>query len=159
MEALSLAVSGEKQPGTKDYLKNMAKNMIRKDLEIFRIQDTIYDVFNCTEFYSRNDDEFLSIDHSIQLAYGKSLESLDQILVDVFHECTLALAFDYRSERKDVLSYIERTASFLGEQIFEASKKENAKEATINLLSCFEERFPHLKIRDRASYLNQIACQ
>jgi len=140
-------------------VKTICQNMIRKDLEIFRIQDLLFEVFREPEFYSRCDDEFLSVDHTIQLAFGRPIEELDQTLVGVIQDCTMALAFDYRTSKTNFLTFIDRKASFLAEQIFSVSEIENTEAAILNFITAVELNYPHLDIWGRLSFVKHLKPQ
>ena len=142
-----------------EQLKKICQNMIRKDLEIFRIQDLLIGIFRDTEFYSRHDDEFLSVDHTLQLAFGKPIKELDETLVGVFQDCTMTLAFDHRTPKGNVLAAIEKNASFLADQIFSASEEENAELAILNFVTAIESNFPHLDIWEKLRYVSHLKPQ
>ena len=93
-------------------LFEICQNMIRKDLEIFRIQDRMLDLFNDLEFFSQRDDEFSSLDFALELAFGKKMDELDENLIAIVGEIAWNAAFSYRRAKVqgDEKEYMSETA-------------------------------------------------
>ena len=137
----------ERKKLDREYLKVMAKDMVRKDFELIRIQDHFLKVFSEVEFFSKHNDDLSSIEHCLELALG---EVLEEIMVDNYWalvcESGVALAFDYKREFKDQVNIIEQISETLVDLIFAASEQKNEIEKQKFFIEGFEQNYPHLKI-------------
>ncbi|HAZ13893.1 MAG: hypothetical protein A2X86_12950 [Bdellovibrionales bacterium GWA2_49_15] len=157
MEASTLNLLKMNNALPRPQLFLICENMIRKDLEIFRIQDRMVDLFNEIEFFSRHEDEFSSIDFALELAFGKKIDEVDEKIVGIVGEIALNAAFFYRRGKiqGDVIEYISLTAKKITEIIFTASLETTPDMATVKCLELFHKNFPNLEIE----YVNNIYAQ
>jgi len=52
--------------------KIMCRNMVRKDFEMIRVQDSFIKLFNDADFFSQTNDDLLSIEHVAQIAFKRT---------------------------------------------------------------------------------------
>ena len=129
-------------------LFEICQNMIRKDLEIFRIQDRMLDLFNDLEFFSQRDDEFSSLDFALELAFGKKMDELDENLIAIVGEIAWNAAFSYRRAKVqgDEKEYMSETAKKITEVIFVSALEVKPPMAVLRCIELFHKNFPTLEI-------------
>ena len=144
---------------SKERLTQMAKEMIRKDFEVFRVQDRLYEFFKDAEFFSHHNDEFLSVQHAVELAFGKTIKAVDETLWGFICDCSVALAFDYKTGSQNILWNIKLNASTLADLIFRASEKDDVVSSTQDFLNGFIKKYPHLELKQARKYLTEVSIE
>jgi hypothetical protein len=121
-------VASNKKSLSKLELIKLCKQMVRKDFEVYQMQNKINKVSNAIQVFSRRDDELASIRHTIMLATGLNLEQLEnsRFLNSVLDASTdlifyIHTGFSYPSKK------ITRITSNFVDLIFKASCKEHDK--------------------------------
>ncbi|HAZ12495.1 MAG: hypothetical protein A2X86_19755 [Bdellovibrionales bacterium GWA2_49_15] len=135
-------------PMPRTRLISICQNLIRKDLEIFYVRDHMVLLFGEIDFNSRPDDEFLSLDFTLEFAFGKKVDELDDDLVGLFSEILMNAAFFYRrgQMQRDVHDYMARTAEKIVQIIFTAAQEVTLPMAGFKCVEEFHKYFPNLDI-------------
>ena len=124
----------------------MCKDMVRKDFEILRIQDALYNIFSNTEFYSKYDDELLSVQHSVELASGYIISKKEiNPFYNVVSEAATALAFSPKETMSNCLESILKKTNILIEIIFNSSEQESEVDAQREFINAFKKNFPKIQ--------------
>lgn len=148
----------------REHLMSMAKDLVRKDYELIRIQDSFLKVFRDAEFYSKPNDDLSSLEQTMELATGEIIEEgQEDIFWGLVCDCGIAVAFDYKRPGVDEVHLIERNAEKIVELIFKATNKESDLEKQQVFIEGFETEFPHLSIpfleRRRMELNDGVSCQ
>lgn len=131
----------------KTNVKIMCRNMVRKDYELIRIQDKFLNIFNESNFYSVSNDELLSIDYLIQLAFNKVSIEIDPELHDTVTDFGCQLAFQYKGNGKEELETIKENACMLVNLIFQASTFDTDAESHVFILKEMIKNYSYLNIK------------
>lgn len=132
----------------------MCQDMIRKDFEIVRLQNVFLTLFNETQFFSRHEDEFLSIEHTIQIAFERKIENFQEGFVNCIYECGLNLAYQtWDSSKDESLKLVDQHSKALCELIFKASRFKSEYESLCFFLQEFMKAFPKVEMPWAKSFL------
>lgn len=118
--------------------KRMCQEMLRKDFELLQIQESFCQIFGDAELFSQPNDDLLSIEHAIQIAYQKAREDFVGNQFEVLYECGCQLAFS-----KD-LGTAEEKANFFTTLIFQASTFIEGAEGINFFLKEFIDAYPEI---------------
>jgi hypothetical protein len=136
--------------------KIMCRNMIRKDFELIRIQDSFLKLFNDVEFFSDQNDDLLSIDHVAQIAFKKINYEFTQDLYDFIRDFGCQLAFNYKNGEKSELENIKENSIVFVNLIFESSTFDCQKQAMRYFLKRMIKGFPHFNLIQAKRYLKEL---
>ncbi len=139
--------------------KIMCRNMIRKDFELIRIQDSFLKLFNDVEFFSIPNDDLLSVEHVAQIAFKRVDFQIDTRLYDFICDFGCQLAFDYKNGKNSELENIKSNAATLANLIFEASTFDYQDQALRYFLKEIIKRYPHLNLKHAKKYLKESNIQ
>lgn len=131
----------------RDYLKQMSKDMVRKDFEALRIQDGLLNIFGDAEIFSMHKDELSSIQHCLELASSNLIvDTSEDIFWSIICDSSISLAFDYKRGSLDQIKVIKGNADIIVDLIFKSCEQESENDKQQIFIRGFEVAFPHLNI-------------
>ncbi len=148
METSALDLSKMNNHLARPELFEICENMIRKDLEIFHIQDRMVQIFGEIDFYSEAHDEFSSVNFALNLAFGKSVLELDARIVALMEDIIFHAAFFYRRGKiqGDSNAYYALTAQKITSIIFAGAHERHPALALSKCIQLFHKNFPGLEV-------------
>ncbi len=141
-------------------LRNLCKQMVRKDLEIYRIQNSMMLSTGDISIFSKSDDELSSIRHTIMLATGTSSKEFEKsnFLKSVTDASTMLILSLHNGFNWPVKN-ISRATSNLVDIIFSASKEihDSSRESKFkrDMKECFSGIFGDANQREQSYYLRE----
>ena len=132
----------------------MGENLIRKDLEIFRLQFALEDVAGPFEIFSQKDDELSSIEYVLALAFEDATFRIDKNITSLVKEAALQIAFLIPSlgmPRPQTQEFIDGAADSLNRMIFASSKEPSREAFGIKLIECFKSFLDELDVPKTAT--------
>jgi hypothetical protein len=150
---MRLAIEMNMEQGGKIDLKKMTENLIRKDLEVFRIQDLIVTAVGEVDWYSRHDDEFSSMTYALQLALDKGQAELDEYLDGAVGDAIVTLAFTYK-HYKDQVGFLGKLSRKANEMIWGLCDCQDEEQMRARIVG-FEDSFPNPRRKNNQQNINQ----
>lgn len=147
MDSLRILQGPIQENISRQALKEMCKEMVRKDFEILRIQDALFSVFSNTEFYSKYDDELLSVKHTVELASGYIINKDSHCkFYQLISEAVTALIFESKGSLFRCLKQLDQIANVLVTIIFKSCEVESEIEAESIFMEAFKGHFPNIDV-------------
>jgi|GEM_PF-3774413 len=139
---------------------DMCRQMLRKDFELLKIQNSFCQIFNDVEFFSKANDDVASIEHAIQIAYERPKEEFIGQHFEHLLECGLQLAFTCYSDKSvNAPIDIERKSRILANLYFESSTFENEFQGFKYFLKRFIQEFPDLDMPWVRTFLSKATTK
>ena len=105
----------------RQHLREMSKDMVRKDFELIRFQDSFLELFKDAEFFSNFNDDLLSVQHCLELASGDVIEeATESAFWGIVCDAGISVAFDYKTRNGDKVKAIEKLSSTVVDLIFDS---------------------------------------
>ncbi|HAZ13894.1 MAG: hypothetical protein A2X86_12955 [Bdellovibrionales bacterium GWA2_49_15] len=144
--ALKLPVMNNVLPRSRVF--EICQHLIRKDLEIFSIQNRMVEICEEFDYYSCRHDEYLNIDFALELAFGKRVDELDERIVTIVDEIALHAASYYwkRKVQCDEGEYLSHTAKKITEMIFAAALEPHPSLGAFKCIELHLKNFSNLEI-------------
>ena len=143
----------------RQYLREMSKDMVRKDFELIRFQDGFLELFKDAEFFSHFNDDLLSVKHCLELASGDVIEeATESRFWGVVFDAGISVAFDYKTRNGDQVKAIKKLSSTLVDLIFDSCEQESEMEKQRVFIEGFEMAFPHLSIPFMERVKTELNC-
>lgn len=136
---------------------NICRQMIRKDFELLKIQNSFCQIFNNAEFFSQANDDVASIEHTILLAYGRAKENFLETHLEHLIECGLQLGFTcYSTKKNNSANEIEKRARLFTNIVFQSATFQDDYQGHKYFLKNFMKEFPELDMPWAKKYLNKV---
>ena len=132
---------------SRDYIKLMSIDSVRKDFELIRIGEIMRGLCKEVEFYSKCSDDLLSIEQCYEFASGEVVNNfLDDVFLGLISDAAMEVAFDTKDISSEDLGFIEINAELIVNLIFLSCDEENDLDRQIVFIKGFDEHFSHLNV-------------
>ncbi len=136
--------------------KIMCRNMVRKDFEMIRVHDSFLNLFSDAEFFSKANDDLLSIEHVTQIAFKRKEFQIKEQLYEYICDFGCQLAFNYINGEKSELENIKDNAAALVNLVFQASTFDSEQQAIQFFIKEIIKNYPHFNLDHAKRFLNEL---
>lgn len=130
----------------------MCEEMLRKDFELLRIHNIFSLIFSDVDFFSKPNDDLISIEHTIQISHKKAKDDFHRDYFNHMYECGCQLAFT------NGVGTAEEKAKFLASLMFQASTFIKDFEGISFFLMEFMKSYPQIELPWAKIFLSEATA-